>query len=298
MCGKIERVETVFEHRPDPIQNHLRGDVSSMATTNISQPDYSPLLWPYSIPEGDLVLHLTFEGRPLGKQRPRFTRKGHVYTPGATREYESKLRVLMRSQLGARKPDGEHKFALRCLFYRQNRQRIDCDNLLKAVSDAATGFIWEDDSQVMEVIGRLFLASDRPRAEIVIYLIPDPSPRAKCPTCEREVVTYPSQGTTHCSMKCRNAALRATLKCKQCDAAYELPQSQARKGKGFCSRACSSRFYGARKTNYKGRSTWKCEVCSGAVSRKEYKVCRACSMKTRSDPTSNYWKLRNAKAAA
>ena len=259
--------------------------------------EYDPIVWPYVISEDDIVLRLTVEGDPLSKARPRFGADGNIYTPQKTRNYEDAIGFLMRGELRDREPDSKGRYALRCIFYRSNRQRIDCDNLLKIVSDAATAQVWEDDCQVVEVIGRLFLASKHPRTEIVIHRVDNPSPHRECQFCGKEFVTYPSVDSKFCSVDCANKSKRVTVTCRWCGEEFELPQSVAKKRKDFCSRACASSFHGEKRSGANGPSTWKCQDCGGGVSRKEYTRCRACSMKHRSDPTSNYWKLRHKKKA-
>lgn len=257
--------------------------------------NFDPMLWPYEVDEKDVAVRLTVDGQPFSKGRARFTKAGHAYTPKKTRSHENMLKLLMRSALPTDEPDDKSRFGLRCLFYRSTRQRIDCDNLIKAVSDAATGAVWKDDAQVLEVIGRLFLADDEPRTEIVIYRIEDPSPRGVCPVCGKEVVTYPSQGIVYCSSECWSKNQRVMRECRWCGEEYELVQSMAKRSKGFCSRKCSMAYHGRKKTEERGPHTWTCKDCGGPVSRKEYERCRACSMKHRQDPTSNYWKVRHGK---
>ena len=257
--------------------------------------NFDPMIWPYKVDEKTVVIRLTVDGQPVSKGRARFTKSGNVYTPEKTKAHESMLKLLMLNKLEASKPDSKSRFGLRCLFYRSTRQRIDCDNLLKAVSDAANNLVWKDDAQVIEVIGRLFLADENPRTEIVIYKLEDTAPRPKCLNCGEEVLTYPSVGAQYCSTDCYNASMRVDLVCRWCGGKYEVPQSMAKRGKGFCSRQCSREYHGRKKTEEKGPHTWKCIDCGGPVSRKEYERCRACSMAHRQKPTSNYWKLRYEK---
>ena len=48
--------------------------------------------------------HLTVEGTPVAKGRPRMTRTGTVYTPEKTRRYERLIAELTRLRMGARLP--------------------------------------------------------------------------------------------------------------------------------------------------------------------------------------------------
>ena len=247
------------------------------------------LSWPYLVPVESIVVNTCFLGMPLGKQRPGFDKNGHVYTPRATKEYEKKLSDLFLAELKLAKPDGKSKFALRCRFYRGTRQRIDCDNLMKAVSDAANKVVWTDDSQVMEVIGNLFLADANPRAEILIHRIPDPSPRPKCSVCGKEIFTYPSICAKFCSADCANASKRVTLDCPVCEKSFTVPLYQInrpnRKKRIYCSLSCSTIAARKERDGSKSRTNWKCVDCGSQVSKPAYKRCRACHLSKPSNHT-------------
>lgn len=251
---------------------------------------YNPCLWPTPLVDEDIAAVLTVEGEPISKGRARFG-KGRAYTPKETRIHEDRLKVLLLSvrRCGT---DPTSRFGLRCVFFRSDRRRIDCDNLIKAVSDAATGVIWKDDSQVLEVMGRLFVQSDVPRTMVAIYRVPDTDTLLSCPTCAKSF-RVPGQGHSRkavfCSVECWNRSTRVDVICKQCGISFELRVSSARRRAGFCSRSCSMLFHGAVKTAARGPATWLCEMCGGHVSRREYKRCRGCSMKLRMAGGSNYW---------
>lgn len=55
-----------------------------------------------------------------------------------------------------------------CLFFRPDRQRIDVDNLLKHVCDAANGVLWVDDTQCTAIAGVIGLDRDDPRTVIAV----------------------------------------------------------------------------------------------------------------------------------
>lgn len=256
------------------------------------QPDI--FSFPYEVDRDGIVLHMIYEGDPISKARPRFGGSGKVYTPAKTKHYEETLRWLIREQLRNLEPDANSRFALRCLFFRATRQRIDCDNLIKAVSDAANEQVWKDDAQVMEIFGRLYLFEEHPRAEILIYRIEDSSPRPKCLQCGKEIITYPSVNSQYCSPECFSQSRRVTCVCRECGKEYEIPQSLAQTQAGFCSRVCGVAYH-AKQKRAKGSDLWTCQDCDKPVSRKEYTHCQACSMKHRQEPTSNYWKSRYGK---
>lgn len=267
--------------------------------TSLPKFDHKPdiLTFPYSVEESAIAFKMVFEGEPVSKGRARFNRNGNAYTPEKTRNYEAHLRMLMRLQLGAQEADADSTFALRCLFFRSTRQRIDCDNLIKAVSDAANGQIWRDDAQIMEVFGRLYLFETTPRVEVLVYRLENSAPRTSCLQCGKPVKTYPSVNSQYCSTACANRSTHVVCTCKECGKEFDIPKSLAAKRAGFCSRECGIANH-AKRRRATGRDLWRCTDCGEPVSRKEYTRCRACSMKHRQEPTSNYWKLRYGKGEA
>lgn len=56
------------------------------------------------------------------------------------------------------------------LFFKDNRAH-DIDNFSKIVLDAATGFIWNDDKQIMKLTITKALDKEFPRAEVVVHTI-------------------------------------------------------------------------------------------------------------------------------
>ncbi len=264
------------------------------------------------------ILSINFPGDPIAHARPRMGRGGRFYTPEKTRTYRQNLaNAIIAEMTGSPYQKGAHDtYALNAVFYRSTRQRIDIDNLIKTVFDAVTqtGF-WADDCRVHEVSARIEKASENPRVEFSISLLEDRGPKninkkyqfmehKLCPQCgqpmDREKTrSYPSSIRKYCSLECFSKSRRQTLTCAYCFQAFDLPKSLTRKNglkypRKFCSRTCSIEYHRLLK-RIKGKESdkWVCLKCGGRVSRKEYKVCRACSMTTRSDPSSNYWKLRH-----
>ena len=111
------------------------------------------------------------EGQPVGKARPRFSRKsGKVYTPEKTREYEAKVKkaawVAMKQNKLEPAP-GRCSVIITCYmeipksYSRQKRlycqhgiiipPRPDIDNLIKSALDGANEVIFLDDAQVWHV---------------------------------------------------------------------------------------------------------------------------------------------------
>lgn len=118
------------------------------------------------------ILRFTVAGKPVGKARPRFTRRGFAYTPEKTVRYEAAVRAAcieaMRAQ-GVQKRVGV-PLAIKCEFFfeppkswsKKRRELLvgecrpmphkpDIDNLIKAVLDACNGIAYHDDAAVVEV---------------------------------------------------------------------------------------------------------------------------------------------------
>lgn len=134
------------------------------------------------------ILRFTVEGKPVGKARPRFTRRGFAYTPEKTVQYEAAVRAAcieaMRVQ-GVQKRVGV-PLAIKCAFFfeppaswsKKRRteaadmapydQKPDGDNLLKIVKDALNGVAYDDDKRICsETATKLYSVASR--ADITLY---------------------------------------------------------------------------------------------------------------------------------
>jgi Holliday junction resolvase RusA-like endonuclease len=112
-------------------------------------------------------LRITVLGTPVGKGRPRFVRKtGHAYTPEATRNYETVLRLAAQDEMKGRPPLEQPlhvrvtaRFPVPQSWSKKKQEmaldgrllpakKPDPDNLLKAV-DALNEVVWRDDAQIV-----------------------------------------------------------------------------------------------------------------------------------------------------
>jgi Holliday junction resolvase RusA-like endonuclease len=177
---------------------------------------------------------IEIEGEPRSKSRPRFTFTGKVYSAKKQRDNENLLKLYFRQHFN--KPILA-EVAVACVFYRSSRGRIDIDNLLKQIFDAANSICWVDDMQVTGVSAILKLDRDRPRIHIAIAhngdnLIPGSMGRgsedthAVCKACGKNFIwkSFPSRGRTgeYCSNKCRGrqTSLPAAI-CPSCKATFK-----------------------------------------------------------------------------
>lgn len=105
-------------------------------------------------------------GKPLGKARPRVTRKGFTYTPQKTVNYESLIRYTFQSKFPNHKPfEGIVKATITAIYeipksYTKKKineikehnylynHKSDCDNIAKIVLDSLNGIAYRDDAQV------------------------------------------------------------------------------------------------------------------------------------------------------
>lgn len=110
-------------------------------------------------------------GECESKERPRFGRKGKVYTTNKTRSFED----LVGYSYGKRHYFGERAISLTVnIFSKRPKKpkydiptRKDLDNMLKAVQDGLNGVAFKDDRHIGDIrASKRF--SDNPRVEVVI----------------------------------------------------------------------------------------------------------------------------------
>ena len=114
------------------------------------------------------TIRLEISGIPAGKGRPRFTRRGHAYTPEQTSEYEGRVAAAFYNsrekafQKGtpiivdviAKMPipkSTSKKKRLEMLEREKMLKKPDIDNIVKAVLDGLSGLAFPDDNQVWKI---------------------------------------------------------------------------------------------------------------------------------------------------
>jgi Holliday junction resolvase RusA-like endonuclease len=133
------------------------------------------------------VIRLTIPGEPVAQGRPRFSRRGKyvsTYDPPKSRGYKEYIKQIARQELHIEPLTGSIRINVKVyrgiqksgskLTRRKKQDGIirptvkpDTDNYYKAVSDALTGILWEDDNQIVEIhVGKWY--SDQPRVEIEV----------------------------------------------------------------------------------------------------------------------------------
>ena len=118
--------------------------------------------------------HVIFEvkGKPFGKQRPKFSRRGRfitTYTPRETVEYERKVRDSYRKKYGNnyklnspvqanitayyKIPTGTSAIKRKKMLEKEILPQIkpDTDNIAKAILDPLNKLVYDDDAQVVKL---------------------------------------------------------------------------------------------------------------------------------------------------
>ena len=118
--------------------------------------------------QSELLVAVVVDGPPVPKARARVV-NGHTYTPERTAGYEALVAWTVREKFPDLTPDGEHEYRIHLTFYLPTHRRADYDNLSKGATDALTGIVWRDDSQIADARVQLMRGCSHPRAEILIW---------------------------------------------------------------------------------------------------------------------------------
>jgi Holliday junction resolvase RusA-like endonuclease/endogenous inhibitor of DNA gyrase (YacG/DUF329 family) len=208
-------------------------------------------------------------GDPPSKARPRVVSKNGItrtYTPARTVKGEKHIAKYL-----AHAGPYAGNVALACLFYRASYQRIDVDNLLKAVLDAATrAEVWKDDSQVTALVAVADYDPQCPRT--IIALCPHTQTLLKrgvdaevrCEACGKPFVPAGQRRETArwCSRECR-MTLAEMVECPSC----KQPFKRRTANQIYCSNECRG---GARRTER------PCARCGEQRAKRGSTLCRAC----------------------
>ncbi len=181
---------------------------------------------------------LSIDREPLTKITFSTVVRGRTLTHAASLDERRELAERFR-----RVTPFKSNVAVVCLFYRRHGQRVDVDNLLKQVLDAATDAgVWSDDSQVTAVIGLLEKDRNFPRTVVAFgehqsTLVRGDAARLACASCGS--MFYPA-GTRRekarwCSSKCR-VTLAEPVPCPFC----KEPFKRRTMGQKYCSVPCRS----------------------------------------------------------
>ena len=117
-----------------------------------------------------MTVSFTVPGKPMGKERPRFSRHGITYTPQKTKDYEEKVRLCCLQENGRKYFDKNKQLDVWICAYFEPPKKVtkrfrelmlngmlppicksDIDNIAKIILDALNGFLYYDDSQVVNL---------------------------------------------------------------------------------------------------------------------------------------------------
>lgn len=119
----------------------------------------------------DLVIH----GKPVGKARPRFSRRGNkvvTFTPRETQIYEQNIKALAQvAMLGKAMLEGPVKVTITAYFSHKKKtgwhiSRPDIDNVVKAVLDGLNGVVFTDDAVVAQLVASKHYGEERVEVQI------------------------------------------------------------------------------------------------------------------------------------
>jgi len=133
-------------------------------------------------------VELDIPGKPIGKARPRVTRRGITYTPKTTADREKLVRQIYAAKYPDRDPftcplrvamtavypvpvsapAGRRRDMMRgCIL---PTSRPDLDNVAKLILDALNGLAYEDDSRVclLDISKRYAREGEEPHTSVII----------------------------------------------------------------------------------------------------------------------------------
>lgn len=121
------------------------------------------------------MITFTIPGKPVGKGRPRFARRGNfvaTYTPEKTVSFENMVKLFASHDMGCRPPiEGPLKISVEVVVappasmskkktgqalsgMHKPTTKPDLDNVVKSIADALNGVAYVDDKQIVEISAR------------------------------------------------------------------------------------------------------------------------------------------------
>lgn len=100
---------------------------------------------------------IVFPFPPMAKGRPRASRRGYLYTPTKTRNFEDNIKSFAKLIWNKKPLEGPIRVLCRFVLERPKTVKRpwpsvtpDVDNYCKALFDALNGVVWLDDCQVVD----------------------------------------------------------------------------------------------------------------------------------------------------
>lgn len=236
-------------------------------------------------PDAGEIRWLVIAGEPASKARPRFTKTGKPYRTKEDVDAEARTAWNVRTMF---KEPWTGNVGVGCVFFRPGQQRIDVDNMLKHVCDAANKIAWVDDSQITAIYGIAELDADNPRT-ILVFVRHESSLRRGtdetnvCQVCGKDfhigygVARRVNQKycTKECSKKARGHVLDEPVPCGYCGTPFKRTTTSQR----MCSPACRyNSFKHVRAANTPPMSS--CAECGKELRHRRGGRCRDCWRKS------------------
>lgn len=141
--------------------------------------------------EGLKYVRFSVDGKPFGKERPKFARQGNfvkTYTPQNTLLHEEEVAIMYAKVAKGQRfakgkpldieiiayypiPKSTSKKKRKEMLEHRLRPTVktDLDNVAKLIYDALNGVAWYDDNAIVDARVQKFY-SDEPRVEVSIYV--------------------------------------------------------------------------------------------------------------------------------
>lgn len=136
----------------------------------------------------DNMVEFTIQGKPRGKDRPRFSRRGNYVTTYNTQntieyeklvkyhylgvslpcpEYIGNVQVIINAHFKPPKSTSKKKY--KELIGKPYLHKSDCDNIAKIICDSLNGLAYKDDSQISDLVVTKTYAEENDVQVIIKY---------------------------------------------------------------------------------------------------------------------------------
>lgn len=121
------------------------------------------------------MIDLVIYGKPVGKARPRFSRRGGkvvTFTPRETQIYEQNIKSLAQvAMIGKAMLEGPVKVTITAYFAHKKKtgwhiSRPDIDNVVKAILDGLNGVVFADDAVVAQLVASKHYGEERVEVQV------------------------------------------------------------------------------------------------------------------------------------
>lgn len=132
-------------------------------------------------------VRIVIPGQPVPKERPRATRRGHIYTPKKTKDYEELVKQIYKAKyrnaifeknvplsmdiiayFGIPKSDSKAKKKKKSNGEILPTIKADADNICKIIMDALNGVAYMDDKQITDIHVLKRYSDNTPRVDVMI----------------------------------------------------------------------------------------------------------------------------------